>query len=301
MSELALSLFSFREELGPAVLEIPNDDGSIERIEMTFPRKLSIAGLPARIRKRWGTTLLEVVAFQFASPLDPQIATLAAALRSSGSCLLNVSIDVGDLVDSTRADAGVERVKAYIDAFRIATPRFFRTRAHWPNARVDAAGPPPPRLVRSLRELADYAGAGGSKLLIENLGGASSDPAWIELLVAEVGPDRLGLVLDLGNFDPLIRVRRGGGDPPRDDELESIYDAIERLVPLTEIVHLKVLTIDAAGTLGPLDMPRVLDIYERAGYRGPLTLEYEEVVGDPWGRVDHAIRAIRSHRLLDFS
>jgi sugar phosphate isomerase/epimerase len=154
----------------------------------------------------------------------------------------------------------------------------------------------PHYLVEALRSLGDYAAARGSRLLVENHGGPSSDPAWMSRLLDEVGADRLGLLLDLGNFDalmlPTMALLFGGPDgAPVDPEqvfagldLSSLYDGIEALAPRAELVHVKAHVVGDDGTVGPVDLDRALGILTAHGYDGPLTVEYEGTGGDPWAK-----------------
>ncbi|HEY5979394.1 MAG TPA: TIM barrel protein [Microlunatus sp.] len=168
--------------------------------------------------------------------------------------------------------------------------RFVRVNAGSPfSAHHDGA--PPVRLIAALTEFGGFAAGRGIRLLVENHGGPSSDPVWMTTLLDRVGVDRLGLLLDLGNFDALLAPLMAAlfsppGAPPVDPfaglDLTTLYDGIEALADRAELVHVKTHHVGHDGAVGPIDLPRALGILRRHGYRGPLTIEYEGTGGDPW-------------------
>lgn len=95
----------------------------------------------------------------------------------------------------------------------------------------------------------------------------------------------VGLLLDIGNFEMLLSVAMAtflGTELPSEVDVTSIYAAVARLAPYAALVHAKTHGFDADGRPVYLDVARALRIVRDAGYRGPISLEYESNQGDPW-------------------
>lgn len=134
-----------------------------------------------------------------------------------------------------------------------------------PLARVFAGWPPPsrkellwPEMVGYLRQGAAYAQERGIVLALENHddGGFVSTPAEVERCLAEVGSPWLRLCLDVGDL---------GGD----------VAAIQQTVRYAAHAHAKLYELDGRGAEKRLDWPAIIDVFQRAGYRGFLSIEYE--------------------------
>jgi sugar phosphate isomerase/epimerase len=144
---------------------------------------------------------------------------------------------------------------------------------------------PPEVAIESLRRLGRTARSLGMTLLTENHGGITTDPEVVARIVEAAAPDGVGLLLDIGNFEPLLSVQMAafmGTEPPADVEVSPIYAAVARLTPYAALVHAKTHGFDAQGRPVHLDVARALRAARDAGYRGPLSLEYEGSEGDPW-------------------
>ncbi len=299
MTQLALSSYSLREQLGPISIAFTDANGDDQTYAQDFPKLLDITEFPARAARTYAVTGIEAVAFQFSGLEDDRLDAFAAGAREAGLALVNVAVDVGDLAhpDPDRRAADVAELKRWIT--RCADLGFR-------NVRVNAGSPfspqhddvPPAHLVDALAELGGFATERGIRLLVENHGGPSSDPVWMNALLDAVGSDGPGLLLDLGNFDALLGPLTAAlfaepGTAPADPfaglDLTSLYDGIDALAARAELVHVKAHHVGDDGAVGPIDLPRALDILDRHGYRGPLTIEYEGTGGDPWVRTGHVI------------
>lgn len=297
MNTLSVSTYSVREQLGPVEFSFTDPTGRDVHVAFPFTKELDLSDFPARARSAFGVDAVETVAFQFAGPDDPELDRFDEQLRAAGVRLINVAIDAGDLLepDPGKRAADIAEIESWIDRFAAMGSRFVRVNPGSPMVQHDGDAIPH-YLVEALRSLGDYAAARGSRLLVENHGGPSSDPAWMSRLLDEVGADRLGLLLDLGNFDalmlPTMALLFGGPDgAPVDPEqvfagldLSSLYDGIEALAPRAELVHVKAHVVGDDGTVGPVDLDRALGILTAHGYDGPLTVEYEGTGGDPWAK-----------------
>lgn len=291
MPQLAVSTYSLREHLGPTEVAFTDAEGNDQVWRTDFPLLLTVDEVPARLRGAFGVDTIETVGFQFGGLDDPRIDAFGAALDAEGVRLLNVAIDVGDLLATGEALAeSVALLEGWVARFAALGARFVRVNPGSPFS-ADHGDRASDSLVEALRGLGAFARERGVRLLVENHGGRSSDPAWMNDLLERVGQQELGLLLDLGNFDavtkPMMAVivsgmPADGSDPFAGIDLESVYLGIEALADRAELVHVKAHRVDDDGTVGLVDLPRALAILADHGYDGPLTVEYEGEGGDPW-------------------
>jgi len=285
MSFLAVSSFSLHTALGPIRLAQRQADGSLADWVIEFPRHHSLEEFAALARQRVGVSAIELCQIQFDGETPERIEQLKDGLEAAGVHLLTVPIDIGDLATSNpdwRAD-DMARIVRWFHIARALGASYVRVNAGAvgsTHANAHRAG-----LVSALQALGDAAAEMGLRLLVENHGGLSSDPAYMLDLRADVGPDRLGILLDLGNFDPLVGLSQARfANPDIEDsglDLEPIYAHIARLAPVADVVHAK--SIDPASDGSPLpDLPRALGIVKASGFQGHISIEWEGRRGDPW-------------------
>lgn len=297
MPTMSVSTYSVREQLGPLEFTFTDPSGNEVRLVQPATKELHLSDFPARAKTAFGVDAIETVAFQFKGIDDPELDRFAGQLQSSGVRLLNAAIDEGDLLetDPGKRGADIAAIKKWIDRFAAMGSTFIRVNPCAPMS-PDDGQPPPRHLVEALRELGAYAATKGPRLLVENHGGLSSNPVWLNQLLESVGADYCGLLLDLGNFDvvhgPVVahflgEARAPKRDPGQDTDrvvLSSIYAHIYALAPRAELVHLKAQHVGEDGAVGPIDLPRAMGILSIHGYRGPFTVEYEGSGGDPWAK-----------------
>ncbi len=125
-----------------------------------------------------------------------------------------------------------------------------------------------------LAECAGIAAVAGVVLALENHGGLTSDAAGVLDLIEHMADDPwVGLNLDFGNFT---------GD---------IYGQYTRCAPSTVTTHAKV-TVRQGDGREQVDYRKVVRIMREAGYRGYLSIEYEEPE-DPVGGVSRFAAYLR--------
>jgi sugar phosphate isomerase/epimerase len=296
MSYAAVSSFSLHSLLGPLRLEKRGETGVLQPWVIPFPQEHTLEEFGTIAHDRLGVKAIELCQIQFESSTDERIEALRDALNRAGVKVLTVPIDIGDLTTNSedfRAD-DVVRIGAWFEIAHRLGATYVRVNAGAP---LHGAGEASPGIVGALRALSDRARDLGMSLLVENHGGASSDPDFVLRLLEDVGQDRLGLLLDLGNFEPLISISRGrllGNPLPSDDlDLSHVYTNIERLASVATLVHAK--AIDPADDGSPLlDLPRALRILAKSGYAGSISVEWEGVLGDPWERTAATLASVRS-------
>jgi len=297
MPQLAVSSFSLHSVLGPIAIERRDEDGVLKVKSFDFPQQHTLEEFAALARERLHVSAIELCQIQFDAHDPARIEALRAGLDAAGMRLLTLPIDNGDFgTHDPRWRAEDEaRTMAW---FRIASTlgaRFVRVNAGAPGSTL--SDEVRPALVETLRRLGDAAGALGLSLLVENHGGTSSDPAFLLALRDEVGTDRLGLLLDLGNFDPLVSLSHARfADPDCDDaglDFEPLYARIAALAPHASLVHAK--AVDPARDGSPLpNVPRALSIIAAAGYAGDVSIEWEGRRGDPWEKTAEVVAQVRA-------
>jgi len=304
-NQLSVSTYSVREQLGPVVFDFVDPQGNDVHVELPYPKLLDLSDFPERAKDAFGVDAIETVAFQFTGLDDPELDRFAASLARSGVSLVNVAIDAGDLLeaDDEKRAADVALLKQWIERFTAMGSRFVRVNPGSPFS-PHHGEEPPAHLVAALRELGAFAADHGARLLVENHGGPSSDPAWMNALLEATGSDALGLLLDLGNFDvllgPAMALGFGGDEAPDPAELfasidlEPLYAGIEALAARAELVHVKSHLVTDDGAVGVVDLPRALGILAAHDYSGPLTVEYEGNGGDPWAKSARVLEVVRA-------
>jgi sugar phosphate isomerase/epimerase len=302
---MAVSSFSLREQLGPIRFQYRDASGADQVMAMDIPRLLPISDFPRRALDELGVDKVETVGFHFTGLDDPEIPRFEKALADSGVGLLNIALDTGDLLDPDdgRRAGDIAVLKEWIARFAAMGSTFVRVNPGSP-ATPWGEGPPPARLAAALVELGELARAEGARLLVENHNGPGSDPVWLNALLAEVG-EHCGLLLDLGNLEPLLSAlraaTRGQTDPGSldlaqlmsDVDLGPLYEALEALAPRAELVSVKTNWVAEDGSVGAVDLDRAMGILVSSGYDGILSVEYEGIGGDPWAKTRRVVEAAR--------
>jgi len=111
--------------------------------------------------------------------------------------------------------------------------------------------------VAGLKECAVHAEQVGVMIGLENHGGLTGTADGLVSILKAVASDWVAALLDFGNYSK---------DP---------YAEFEQTAPHAVMTHAKP-TADFAGTRDNLDYARVAEIMRKAGYRGFLSIEYEE-------------------------
>lgn len=109
--------------------------------------------------------------------------------------------------------------------------------------------------IECLEACSDYAAKRGVMMALENHGGITSRADQVLAILKAVKSDWVGLNLDTGNFR--------GPNP---------YDEIAQVAPYAVTTHIKTYV----GSTGPADYKRLIEIMRAAGYRGYLSMEYED-------------------------
>lgn len=111
--------------------------------------------------------------------------------------------------------------------------------------------------VAGIKECAEHAQAVGVMVALENHGGLTATAEGLIRILKAVDSDWVGALLDFGNYSR---------DP---------YAEFERTAPYAVMTHAKP-TASFGGKHDWIDYARVDEIMREAGYRGFLSIEYEE-------------------------
>ena len=130
--------------------------------------------------------------------------------------------------------------------------------------------------AETLKRGAEYAGARGLILGVEDDGGITDFAKDTIEIVKRADSPWAGMNLDTGNFRP-----------PR------VYDQIEMSIPHAVSTHIKTeVALDDGSTRGPADLDRVFKMFAAHGYRGYMGLEYE-ASADPATAVPDYLRRLK--------
>jgi L-ribulose-5-phosphate 3-epimerase len=112
--------------------------------------------------------------------------------------------------------------------------------------------------VEVLKRSAEYAGSKGVVLGVEDDGGLSTTAEPTVAIVKQTDSPWAGINVDTGNFP------------------KNTYSQVELCLPYAAAVHLKRFAKSADGTKEKADWDRLAGMFVKSGYRGFLSLEYEE-------------------------
>jgi len=130
--------------------------------------------------------------------------------------------------------------------------------------------------AETLKRGAEYAGARGLILGLEDDGGITDFAKETIEIIKRADSPWAGMNLDIGNFRP-----------------PGVYDQIEMSIPYAVSTHVKTeVTLDDGKTLAPFDLDRVFRMFAAHGFRGYMGLEYE-APGDPATTVPAALRRLK--------
>jgi len=131
--------------------------------------------------------------------------------------------------------------------------------------------------AETLKRGAEYAGARGLMLGVEDDGGITDFAKDTIEIVRRADSPWAGMNLDIGNFRP-----------------PAVYDQIEMSIPYAVSTHIKTeIALDDGRTRGASDWDRVFRMFAAHGYRGYMGLEYEGS-GDPASEVPDHLRRLKA-------
>ncbi|MHC4796264.1 MAG: sugar phosphate isomerase/epimerase family protein [Planctomycetota bacterium] len=228
---------------------------------MFFDKKIDQLGMVKMCRKEFDIGAFEMVNTMFPSPTYHYCQQLKKVAKNHKVKLLLIMCDrEGDMSHKNKT----ERMQAaknhhkWIDIAAVLGCHAIRCnmgRTH--KGDMEAVK----RAAESFSALTTYGKSNNIKVIIENHGGGSSDPATLVALMKAVNdPQWFGTLPDFGNF-PL------GVDK---------YHAIKQIMPYAHAVSAKCYDFDdTTGRETKIDFKRMIKIVTQAGYKGYVGIEYE--------------------------
>jgi sugar phosphate isomerase/epimerase len=130
--------------------------------------------------------------------------------------------------------------------------------------------------AETLKRGAEYAGARGIILGLEDDGGITEFAKETIEIVKRADSPWAGMNLDIGNFRP-----------------PKVYEQIEMSIPYAVSTHIKTeVALDDGKTRAPADWDRVFGMFASHGFRGYMGLEYE-AADDAAGAVPGHLRRLK--------
>jgi sugar phosphate isomerase/epimerase len=181
---------------------------------------------------------------------------LLVAMKENDVHVGNIAVDQGNVADpdDSRRREYVSANAAWLDVADDLDCPSIRVNAGHSEDQAEGLE----RSIASFREIVNRARGLGLSVLMENHGGFSSDPDSILKYVDALGTENFGTCPDFGNFKEEIR-----------------YEALEKISPYAKFVHAKTYEFDSKGNETTLDIPRIIDILDDAGYDGYVSVEFE--------------------------
>lgn len=236
--------------------------------------KVPMLDMPKMTRQEWDIEAIELVNRMLAEheksfpDMKPYLDSLAKNATDNKVKILLIMVDgegmIGGREEAQREEA-VTRHSKWVDIAEYLGCHSIRM--NWAGGAQGVEKDPAglkdfiDRSVPAFRKLCDYADKKNINVIIENHGGASSDPAAMEQLVPAVDHPRFGTLPDFGNFPKGV----------------DIYDGIDRLMKFAKAVSAKCHDFDdTTGEETTKDYGRLIEIVvDKHKYNGYIGIEYE--------------------------
>lgn len=256
------------EVSGKRQYEISLAAWSLHKSIGTGEGKIPMLDMPRLAREEFGIDAIELVSTMLASTEDAYLDQLAKNAADHDIKMLLIMIDnegsIGAESENMR-QAAVENHKKWMDI----AARFgcHSIRMNWAGAPHGVEKDPEAlkaftdRSVPGFRALCEYGDTIDINVMIENHGGASSDPDSLIALMKACDHGRFGTLPDFGNFPEGV----------------DIYDAIDRIMPYAKAVSAKCYDFDdTTGLETKIDFERMIQIvHDKHQYHGRIGIEFE--------------------------
>jgi sugar phosphate isomerase/epimerase len=237
--------------------------------------KMEIAEFAAHIGQRFHINKIEPWSAHFRSLEPKYLADFRSALDRTKAAVVNIAVD-GEhsfyAPDPAEREQAVAANKLWIDAATTLGSPSIRTH-------IAAADHQPPDLERTadtLKRIAEYAATRNVVVHLENDDGVTEDPFFLVKLIEKVNSPWLRGLPDFGNS--LMHL------PP-----ESAYAGLEAMFKHAYgICHVKGSESTEKGAVVPVDLKYAFGILKKSGYRGYLSMEYDDA-DDPYRGTEELI------------
>jgi sugar phosphate isomerase/epimerase len=234
-------------------------------------KTLTLLQFPALARGEFGVDRIELVSTFFESQNAKYLNELRQAIEKERLKVDNIAVDTGNLAspDEATRRTDLETIKQWFHVARALGSAAIRVNTGDASPDDKAALD---RIIAGYQELAAHGAESGVKLLIENHGGASADPANIQLILDKLDTPWFATCPDVNNFY---------GD--------TWEQGMRIMAPRAFAVHIKNSSYSPDGwqearardgSTRRFNLKESLRILKQSGYSGPLNFEYNSAESD---------------------
>ncbi len=263
---IAVASYPFRDFILPA-------EYVTEALKST--PKMEITQFAAHIIERFHINKIEPWSAHFRSFEPKYLADFRSALDRAKSSVVDIAVDGKHsfyAADPSEREQAVAVNKQWIDAATTLGSPSIRTH-------IASAEHQPPNLERTadtLQRIAEYAATRNVVVHLENDDGITEDPFFLVQVIEKVNSPWLRALPDFGNS--LMHLAP-----------ERAYAGLEAMFKHAYgICHIKGSESTEKGAVVPVDLAYAFGILKKSGYRGYLSMEYDDA-GDPYRGTEELI------------
>lgn len=263
---IAIASYPFRDFILPAE--------SASDVPKNVP-KMELTAFAAHVISRFNVNKIEPWSTHFRSLEPKYLESFRASLDKAKAMVVSIAYDGEHSVyanDPAERERAIADNKRWIDTAAVLGSPSIRTH-------IAAAGNQPPNLelaADTLRRISDHASTRNVVVHLENDDGITEDPFFLAQLVEAVNSPWLRGLPDFGNS--LMHL------PP-----EKAYDGLEAMFSRAYgMCHVKGSESTEKGAEVRVDLGFAFEILKKSGYRGYVSMEYDDR-GDPYRGTDELI------------
>lgn len=277
LAATSLAMWNCRSEAAaPSAERLPLSIHQYSLKKLFDAGTLKLSDYASFVKKTFGITNVEFGA-EFCNQLlaEPKTADLIRQRsKQIGVTHQTLLCAAGNPLDATSKVQRAEAVKVHVRWAQVAEAlgcRFMRVRASEKGDRAQQMK----NAAAGISALCDALKGSTVSVLIENITGFSRDADWLVDVVKLVGPERVGLIADFGNFE---------GD---------IYAGMKKLLPYSKSICTKSWEFDDAGNETKIDFKKMMGLIKASKFAGCVAIEY--LGDDPVSGVRKTAELVRRH------
>lgn len=261
-------------KLGPLQWTVWNEKEETHQIEVEDqPEKIQLLDLPDILREK-GFQAIEICHFHFRQTNAHYLHKLREACKKANITFHTLLVDYGDLssADEERRTADIKWIKKWIHIAHESGAERVRIIAGEGNPEDrDAIN----RSIDAFKELLEYAKPLGIQILSENFLSLTSTAENCLKIIHETD-EQIRMITDFGNFT--------GNEK---------YKQLEKILPYSDSVHAKA-HFNQEGIPDKEEFQKCLNLLEKTGYKGPITLIYDGP-GNMWQGIDRVREIVKPY------
>jgi sugar phosphate isomerase/epimerase len=263
---IAVASYPFRDFISP---------GDYATAALKSTPKMEIAEFAAHVSEHFHFNKIEPWSAHFRSLEPKYLSAFRSALDHANASVVNIAVDGKPsfyAADPAEREQAVAVNKQWIDAATALGSPSIRTHI----ASADNQPPDLERCADTLKRIADYAATRNVVVHLENDDRVTEDPFFLVKLIDKVNSPWLRGLPDFANS--LMHL------PP-----ENAYAGLEAMFNRAySICHVKGSESTEKGAVVPVDMAYAFGLLKKSGYRGYLSMEYDDA-GDPYRGTENLI------------